>query len=188
MVSLMKKVKPFCNSFVAACVLSAGAAFAQDAPDTDELLAQLADPETENWQQVERKLRMEWSKSGSPAMDLLLQRGRDAMQEEEWNRALEHYTALVDHAPDFAEAYSDRATVYFRLKMYGPALEDIGRALSLNPNHFNALSGLAVILEEVGMREEALEAWRMLVKIHPHNPEAQDALDRLEGEFGGQPI
>lgn len=184
----MGKVKRFCNSIVAAYLIAAGAALAQDAPDTDALLSELADPDTRNWQQVERKLRLEWSKSGSPAMDLLLKRGRDAMADEDWRTALEHYTALTDHAPDFAEGWSERATALFRLRLFGPALEDIGRALTLNPDNFNALSGLAVILEEMGMRKEALEAWRMLERIHPHLPQVKEALPRLEGEFGGQPI
>lgn len=180
-------MKRFCKSIVTATLLSAGAAQAQEV-DTQALLTELADPETQNWEQVERKLRMEWSKSGSPAMDFLLMRGREAMQDQNWDRALEHFTALTDHAPDFAEGWTNRATVYFQQKLYGPALQDIARALTLNPNHFEALSGLAVILEEVGMREQAYEAWQMLAEIHPHRPETKAALERLGQEFGGAPL
>ncbi len=124
--------------------------FAQSA-DIDALLADLADPETENWQSLERQIRTEWSKSGSASMDLLLQRGENAMQAEEFDTALEHLTALTDHAPEFAEGWHARATALFNLNLYGPALEDLQRALALNPNHFGALTGLAVILQNLGM-------------------------------------
>ncbi|WP_253913263.1 hypothetical protein [Pseudoruegeria sp. HB172150] len=186
----MGKLKRFCKSAVAAYFIATGAALAQDQqpPDLDALMAELADPDTGNWEQVERRIRLEWDKSGSAAMDLLLQRGREAMEAEDWDAALDHFTALTDHAPDFAEGWHSRATVYFYKDMYGPALDDIAHALSINPQHFGALSGLAVILESIGMEEEALDVWHMLVDIHPHLPQAQESLDRLEKLYGGQPI
>ena len=53
---------------------------AQEA-DIDQLLSDLSDPKTENWQLVERQLRTAWSKSGSASMDLLLQRGEKALED-----------------------------------------------------------------------------------------------------------
>ena len=38
-------------------------------------------------------------------MDLLLERGRKAMSEGDTNTAIEHLTALTDHAPNFAEGW-----------------------------------------------------------------------------------
>ncbi len=152
------------------------------------LLAELADPSTENWQQVERKIRTEWSRSGSASIDLLLQRGEKALEDEDFDAALEHLTALTDHAQDFAEGWNMRATALFRKKLYGPAMEDLSRALALNPNHFAAMTGLAVILQDVGMYEEALEAWYLLEKVHPHRPEMHEAIDALEKRVGGQTL
>ncbi len=171
-------------------MIAGSPAMAQDVvpPDVDQMLAELANPETTNWRQVENRIRLEWSKSGSPAMDLLLQRARKAMEAEEWDTALEHLTALTDHAPDFAEGWHMRATAFFKKGLYGPAISDIGHALTLNPNHFSALSGLAVMLEELNMGPQALEAYRALAQIHPHRPETQKALERLEQRFGGVPI
>ena len=154
----------------------------------DQLFAELAQPEQMGWKRIEDAIWIEWSRSGSASMDLLLKQGREALEAEEYGVAIEHLTALTDHAPDFAEGWNARATAFFQLGQYGPALEDIGRALALNPHHFDALSGLAVILEEIGMREDALEAWRMVSEVNPHRPETKAALDRLEREFGGQTL
>ena len=151
----------------------------------DALLEQLSDPETQNWQALERQVRAEWSKSGSAAMDLLLERGREALEEEEVDVAIEHLTALTDHAPDFAEGWNARATAFFQKGRYGPALADIRRALALNPRHFEALTGLAVILQQLGYEEDALSAWRAVETIHPHRPQLKDAIEKLEKETGG---
>ena len=72
---------------VAALVIGLGPQAAAQGQDVDlaELLAQLADPETQNWQQIERQIRTAWSRSGSAAMDLLLQRGEKALSQQLMN-------------------------------------------------------------------------------------------------------
>ena len=174
---------------VAALLLGATPGQATDATSrVDELLLQLKDPEVENWRRVERQILNEWSKSGSAAMDLLLQRGRDAIARGEMQVAIEHLTALTDHAPDFAEGWYMRATAFFSTGNYGPSIEDLGRALALNPQHFGALRGVATILEETGNRESALAAFRAALAIHPHQPDVLEAIERLERRLEGQDI
>ncbi|PRX35103.1 tetratricopeptide repeat protein [Meinhardsimonia xiamenensis] len=151
----------------------------------ERLLEELADPDNANWEATERQIEAIWSRSGSAAMDLLLERGRKALEAEEFDAAIEHLTALIDHAPDFAEAYNARALAYFHKGLHGPALDDLARALALNPRHFGALVGVAVMFEEIGMQEAALEAWRALEAIHPHHPQLREALERLEKATAG---
>ena len=157
---------------------------AQEA-DLDDLFDALRDAGPEAARVIEGRIWAEWSRSGSPTIDLLLERGQDALQEENPVLAVEHMTALIDHAPNFAEAYNVRATAFFQQGLYGPSLEDIRQALVLNPRHFVAMSGLGLILEELGRIEEALAVWREVVSIHPHQQGAQDAIQRLEREAEG---
>jgi len=170
-----------------ALALAAGSGAAEDA-DLDDLFDALRDAGPEAAPVIEGRIWAEWSKSGSPTVDLLLERGREALQNEEPALAVEHMTALIDHAPDFAEAYNVRATAYFQQGLYGPSLEDIRMALSLNPRHFAAISGLGLILEELGYTEDALEAWRAAIAINPHQVGAQEAIDRLERDVEGTPL
>ncbi len=156
-----------------------------ETPEVEALLDRLKAPEAADWQTVEAEVWRLWSQSGSAAMDLLLQRGREAMEAGDIPAAIEHLTALTDHAPDFAEGFNARATAYFQAGQYGPSLADIERTLALNPNHFGALSGLGLILEELGRTEQALEAWRMAHAIHPHSPGINQAIERLEKQVSG---
>lgn len=154
----------------------------------DQLFEDLALEPQPAWKKIEETIWIEWSKSGSPAADLLLQRGRDAMDAEDYSTAVEHFTALTDHAPLFAEGFNARATAYYRMSLYGPALEDIQNALSLNPRHFGAMQGLGLILEELEMKPESLDIFRKAAAIHPHRPTIKEAIERLVKEVEGQKL
>jgi len=118
-------------------------------------------------------------------MDLLLTRARDALDAGDTTLAIRHFTALVDHAPDFAEGYNGRASAYFQAGRYGLALEDIRKTLELNPRHFTAMSGLALILEELGEPGDALDAWRAVERLHPNLEGLEASIKRLEISVGG---
>ncbi|MFV0243914.1 MAG: tetratricopeptide repeat protein [Qingshengfaniella sp.] len=154
----------------------------------ETLLDQLRAPALQNWEEVENRIWAEWAQSGSPAMDLLLVRGRQALAEGNTRLAIAHLTALTDHAPEFAEGYNARATAYFRAGLYGPSLRDIEATLALNPQHFGALAGLGLILEELNQPQEALSAYRAAHAIHPHMPHVREAITRLEGDLAGSEI
>lgn len=167
--------------------LGSGAAGAQDAR-LDDLFAALARAEGPDAQQIAGKIAAEWSKSGSPTLDLLLSRGRSALEAGDTQAAIGHLTALVDHAPDFAEGYNARATAYFDAGRYGPALEDIRQVLLLSPRHFGAMIGLGVILDEIDRPEAALAAWREVERLYPASPEAARAIPPLEREIEGSAL
>ncbi|WP_375228228.1 tetratricopeptide repeat protein [Roseobacter sp. S98] len=147
-----------------------------------ELLDQLAEASESDAARLDRELGLLWDRSGSPAMDLLLSRGREAMEAENVRLAIEHFTALTDHAPDFAEGWHARATAYFQANLYGPALDDLQRALALNPNNYNAIFGLGVMFREFGDYERAAQAFGQVLDLHPHHENATTALEQLRRE------
>lgn len=183
MTLLLARIKCAVATFLTIVALS-GAAVAQTST-LDDLFLQLADPELEDAEDIENQIWTEWSKSGSASADLLLERGREAMQTGDYDLAVEHLSALIDHAPDFAEGYNARATAYFQTGEYGLSVQDIEATLALNPRHFGALSGLAMILEEFGLDDEALRAYRSVNSIHPHRPNVKEAIERLDKELAG---
>jgi tetratricopeptide (TPR) repeat protein len=152
------------------------------------LLAELADPANQTWRRTERAILMHWSQSGSASMDLLLERGRLAMQAGDVPAALDHLSALVERAPDFAEGWNARATAYYMSGQFGASVSDIARTLALNPDHFGALAGLGMIWRNLDEPERALEAYRAAHRIHPHHPDIAAAIAAIEAELGGQDI
>jgi len=162
---------------------------AADQVRLDDLMAQLRGAENSRAANlVLREIAAEWSRSGSASIDLLLRRGSDALAAGDYPAAVEHLTAAIDHAPDFAEAYHQRATAYYQLGQVGPALADLQATLRLNPAHFSALQGLAVILQDMGRKAEALEVFALVHDLNPQDTDLAEAIDRLEQELAGRAI
>ncbi|MBP1805645.1 tetratricopeptide repeat protein [Rubellimicrobium aerolatum] len=154
-----------------------------------DLLRQLREAESpQAAERVAGELRGLWSRSGSAAIDLLLRRGQDALEQGRPEEAAEHFTAAIDWAPDFAEPYVGRASAFYLTGRAGPAIDDLRQALVLNPDDWEALQGFAAILDEVGRPADALEVWRRVHDMHPQNPEAAAAVSRLAAETEGQTL
>ncbi|WP_038651282.1 tetratricopeptide repeat protein [Roseicyclus elongatus] len=183
----MRCAPPFLNVLVAAVICGIPAIAAAQVT-ADELLDRLGQPDLRNWNVVEQQLYTEWSRSGSATADYLLRVGRAALEAEDFDVAYNHLTALTDHAPEFAEGWNTRATLFFEMGRYGPAIADIQRTLALEPRHFGALTGLGFMLEEMGDTENALAALRAAHAIHPHHPEIESAIDRVERQLDGRAL
>lgn len=173
---------------VAAASFAVGFSLPLGAETIDEMFDALQSAESGEAALIEERILNEWSKSGSAAMDLLLQRGMEAIEVDDLRAAVEHLTAAIDHDPDFAEAYAQRAVAYYLQGYMGPALDDLRQALVLNPRQFYALYGFAVILEEVGQPEHALEIYEQIAEIHPHMEQVNGSIGRLRLDLAGQPI
>lgn len=186
----MKAHKPILNRFVAAIAvifIATVPAMAQTA-ELDALFSRLKTASTEEAKDIEAEIWIEWSKSGSDAMDLLLERGRSAMAAGDAPLAVAHLTALVDHAPDFAEGWNARATAYYQLGQFGPSVSDLAKVLTLNPRHFGALSGLGSIFESIGAPDKALDAYKAAQEINPFAMGVAEAIDRLIKDTQGQDL
>lgn len=183
----MGMVAHILKAAVTATLLGCGAASAQEDPLVD-LFSALREADGEAVTALELKIIQEWSKSGSPSMDLLLERGRKAMEAEDWDLAIDHLSALVDHAPGFAEGWNARATAFYRAGRFGEALGDIRQTLVLNPRHFGALSGLGIIMEQLGREDAALAAWQAVATLSPHRPDLEETIERLERSTLGQAL
>jgi len=172
-----------------ATILTIGAfslsAAAQEGRDLDSLFARLKQADPADARRISADIRMEMSKSGSASMDLLLKRGREALEGGDTDAAIEHFTALTDHAPDFAEGFHARSIAYARADLLGPAIADIERALALRPRHYPALYGLGAILEKLGETDLAYQAYLKAHAIHPHFEDVASKLERLGKEVKG---
>jgi tetratricopeptide (TPR) repeat protein len=129
-----------------------------------------------------------WQHSGSPTIDVLMERSAKALAAKDNDLALKLLDFAVELAPDFTEGWNRRAYVHFLKSDFRRALGDLRRTLALDPNHFKALEGLAQILREVGQKRGALQAFKKLLDVHPYWPGAEQAVQELAREVEGQGI
>ena len=159
-----------------------------DEAELDALFERLQQDVLPEHEEIESKIWKIWSSSGSDSIDLLLSRGRKALDDEDLVAAIEHFTAVIDHAPDFAEGYNMRATAYYLSGMIGPSLADVEITLALNPRHYGALSGLGTMLVEMGREKEALKAYRAAQALNPHRKDVIEAVATLQARVGERDI
>lgn len=156
------------------------------AEDADDLLDRLSRAEDATAAaRLEAQVMDAWSQSGSPSMDLLLRRGQKALEVRDWGAAREHFRALTDHAPHFAEGWHGLALALFNAERFGPAMDALERTLALNPHHFAALRGVGAIHEQTGEPALAYRAYEKVLELRPHDEDVIEALERLERKVKG---
>jgi tetratricopeptide (TPR) repeat protein len=129
-----------------------------------------------------------WGQSGSDTVDLLMSRAERFVKESDLDLALRILDATIDIAPDDAEAWRQRATVHYLQKDYELALADLRHVLDLDPKHYKAINDLGVVLEAMGSKKEALEAYRKALAVNPFLDETRRTVEELSREVDGQDI
>lgn len=160
----------------------------QDDPRLSELFSRLKRASSPGEAaQVERAIWEIWSITTEASADQHLQRGIRAMSVGDWATSLLEFEAVIAAAPDFAEGWNKRATLYYLIGEYEASVSDIERTLALEPRHFGALSGLALIREAQDRPFEALEALERVLSLHPHLPHLRERVEILTRQLG-EPI
>ena len=162
---------------------------AQDGDFLPNLLNELAEaPDSLAADRLQRSIYSQWSKSGSASADLLLKRGQTAVESGDLRAAIDHLQVATELAPDFAHAWHMLGVAYFKIEYFGPSMEALEKALSLNPNHFGALHGVAAVNELVGNTQLAYQAYQQVAQMRPFDSEIEAALERLQAEAQGKKV
>ena len=125
-----------------------------------------------------------WHQTDNPSAARHMSDGIAAMNSGDAAAALEEFDAVTAAAPTFAEGWNRRATLFYLLGDFPASIRDIEKTLALEPRHFGALSGLALIREAQHKWFEALEALDRVSKIHPKMPQLEERLDQLSRQLG----
>jgi tetratricopeptide (TPR) repeat protein len=147
-----------------------------------------AAPDDEIAKAIEERIWAVWFASRSDTANLLMTRVRTALEHKETELALKLLDAIITIKPDYIEAWNRRATIYYMQKDYGKALADIRQVLRREPRHFGALSGLGLILQDIGDDKQALEAYRRVLKLYPRMQRVPDIVKRLQEKVEGRDI
>jgi tetratricopeptide (TPR) repeat protein len=145
-------------------------------------------PDTETSKAIEERIWSLWFHSGSDTADLLMARARSAVDGKDTDLGLQLLDSIIAFKPDYIEAWNRRATIYFAQKDYARALADIRQVLAREPRHFGALTGLGLILQEIGDDKRALEVFRRALAVNPHLDRVPDLVKQLTEKVEGRDI
>jgi tetratricopeptide (TPR) repeat protein len=71
-------------------------------------------------------------------------------------------------APEFAEGWNKRATVYFLVGDFERSLKDCDEVIKRNPHHFGALAGYGQIYMQLDDYERAIEYFKRALTVNPN--------------------
>ena len=142
------------------------AAIKLDAPKTRDL--------------AKKALEFTWFTAAGEQAEKRLNEAMKAFQEERYQEALEMLNKLTSRHPTFAEAWNQRAAVYWKLGRHEESILDCERTLVLNPNHYGAWQGMGICRLHLGEVSEACRCLREALKVLPHDELTQEALEKCE--------
>jgi len=147
-----------------------------------------AAPDDETAKAVEERIWALWVVSRSDTTNLLMTRVRTAVEAKDIDLAIKLLDAIVKIKPGYVEAWNRRATLYYMKKDYGRSIADIREVLKREPRHFGALSGLGLMLQDIGDDKGALEVYRRALAVYPRLPRIPDIVKTLQEKVEGRDI
>ncbi len=134
----------------------------------------LALSQSSNQRDAEKITSNIWKVWLNPEPAELLAQMQDAMkarQQGDFGRAVRLLDEIIANYPNYAEAWNQRAILFFLVKDYSASISDMEEVLRLEPRHFGALAGQAVIYKRLGKDRLALSFILEALKIDPYLPQ-----------------
>mgnify|MGYP001182934279 FL=1 len=177
-------LKPLTMRIIAVLILlaySLASPADQNDPALDGLFERLAittsDEEASN---ITHEIWQRWTANDDPEVSQLMQIGIRALNYSTYRKALQSFDRVIEIAPEFAEGWNKRATLYYHIKEYRRSIDDIKKTLRLEPRHFGAWSGLGLVSIAQENYSGALAAFKKALSINPHISNIRRYVQKLE--------
>jgi tetratricopeptide (TPR) repeat protein len=135
---------------------------------------------------AEQSLWAVWFRGDTPEHNRMLQQVTFLISQGQLERAEALSTRLISLAPNFAEAYNQRAIIYFQQGRFAESAQDCQRVLNRNPYHIGAISGLAQCQFQLNRPAEGLETLRRALKLQPYDEGLRQTIKLLEVRAASQ--
>jgi tetratricopeptide (TPR) repeat protein len=117
----------------------------------------------------------------------IMRAARRSLDAGDFATAVKRLDELVAYAPDFAEAWNQRAIVSYLAEDYTGALHDIERTLALEPRHFGALSGRGQVYLQLEELEMALESFELALDRNPWMDNVRNQMEMIRAQLNARP-
>jgi len=129
---------------------------------------------------AKKALEFTWFTAAGEDAEKQLNGAMEAASQERYQEAIDMLNKLIARKPTFAEAWNQRASVYWKLGRHEESILDCERTLVLNPHHYGAWQGMGICRLHLGEISEACRCLREALKVLPHDEPTQEALEKCE--------
>lgn len=160
-----------------ALALLAGPASADEDKDKAALDALFAElrlaPDAQAARDIDQRIWIYWTTPSDPKLAGRMGEALAARRMGDIPGTIVLLTRLIEDYPTYAEAWNQRATMFYLINDFAASLADIEKALEYEPRHFGALSGRALIYLQEGKRALAVKDMAAALELHPFLSERQ---------------
>jgi tetratricopeptide (TPR) repeat protein len=161
----------------------------QNDPGLDELFIQLRNVDNlETASRIEKEIWAKWVHRGDELVDRHMLLGIRSMHAGALKLALRQFTTVINLDQNFSEGWNKRATIHYMMGNFDESVQDIERTLALEPRHYGAMSGMALILDATKNTDGALKVWQEVLEFTPHNQQIRNRVLQLKNEILGKAI
>jgi tetratricopeptide (TPR) repeat protein len=102
---------------------------------------------------------------------------------KQWQYAVDEYAQVLQHEPKNPAALFYRAYANTHLRRFDLACNDLSDLLGYLPRHFEARLSLAVVLQQLGRKQDALDELNQTIELHGDSAVAYAARANLERQM-----
>jgi len=99
----------------------------------------------------------------------ILNSAMKALNDKNYNEAIEYFNKAIEMYPYFAEPYFFRATTYFRMKNYEEAIADFTRCVKYDPSHAEAYYWRGEVYYHLEDYSNAISNYTKAIELDPDN-------------------
>ena len=147
----------------------------------DKLFQELKDINSNLVFQTEQKIWKLWSTH--PTNDKLtarLEEGSHFVRDQNYSKAIDIFTEVINLDKNWAEAWNKRATVFYLMGEFHDSQNDIDKVLALEKRHFGALAGQGLVNIQLKNYEKAIRSYKKAQEIYPRMRSPKIMIKQIE--------
>ena len=128
-----------------------------------------------------RQINQIWVEHPNPEVQQLVLLGSHLLQVGAWREATGIFERVTRLAPDYAEGWNRLATSLYYRGLNADALGPTQQTLALEPRHYGAIWGIAMIHRSLGQEDMARRYFQLAFAVAPGLPEALIQAETSDG-------
>ena len=109
-----------------------------------------------------------------------LEEGSQFVRDQQFVKAIEIFTEVINFDQTWAEAWNKRATVFYMMGEFKKSQDDIDKVLAIEARHFGALAGQGLVNIQLKNYEKAIFSYQQAKEIHPSMQSPEIMIRRIE--------
>ena len=110
------------------------------------------------------------------------------MRDQNYIKAKDIFTEVINLDQNWAEAWNKRATVLYMLGEFQKSQDDIDQVLALEQRHFGALAGQGLVNIQLKNFEKAIRSYKQAQEIYPSMRSPEIMIKQIEDLMKEQTI